>query len=76
MGNRSAFILVPETLESHGILGNGRPAVPGQASAGIGQCRVPVPRAPWLRAAYRRERSLRLHRHAERAAPLAPRSCY
>ena len=45
MGNRSAFILVPETLESHGILGNGRPAVPGQASAGIGQCRVPVPRA-------------------------------
>jgi hypothetical protein len=45
MGNRSAFILVPETLESHGILGNGRPAAPGQASTGIGQCRVPVPRA-------------------------------
>ena len=45
MGNRSAFILVPETLESHGILGNGRPAVLGQASTRMRQCRVPVPRA-------------------------------
>ena len=47
MGNRSAFILVPETLESHGILGNGRPAVsvrrlPGSDSAACRvACRVP-----------------------------------
>ena len=65
MGNRSAFIVVPETLESHGIPGNGMPAVPVRPLPGSDG--AAWPRAV-QRAACRRERSLRLHRYPERAA--------
>ena len=70
-------LLYPDTRarESHGILGNGRPAVP---ESGVYRDQT-VPRVP-LRAALHPEcrvptrASQRLHRHAKCAAPLAPRS--
>jgi hypothetical protein len=64
MGKRSAFILVPETLESHGILGTGWSV----CRSGISLDRT-VPRAPCRVACRVSARTFATgHRHEERAA--------